>query len=164
MRPLQAEWMGWASDNPWAVWAVAALLLGGAEMLTTDLSLLMLAIGALAGVGVAVFWPHVVWLQMVIAIGVAAAMLGFVRPSILRRIAPARGYTSSLTRLVGSDALVLERVTEHDGLVKVNGEQWSARTLPGADPIDAGLTAEVYEVDGATLVVYRLVTGEITSA
>lgn len=43
------EFMEWVRQNLWAGWGVLALGLAAAELLTLDLTLLMLAGGALAG-------------------------------------------------------------------------------------------------------------------
>ena len=43
----------WFQENPWALWLTLAAGLAIAEMLTLDLTLLMLAVGALVGVGAA---------------------------------------------------------------------------------------------------------------
>ena len=39
----------WLAEHAWAAWMVLAALLAMAEMLTLDFTLLMLAVGALAG-------------------------------------------------------------------------------------------------------------------
>ena len=44
-----AEFMDWVRENLWAGWGVLAMALAAAELLTLDLTLLMLATGALAG-------------------------------------------------------------------------------------------------------------------
>lgn len=154
MHPLQSEVFGWFEDNLWALWASAALLLGCAEMLTTDLTLLMLGSGALAGAVTAAFLPQLVWLQVVVAAVVAVAMLGFVRPSLLKRFREAPGYRTSLQKLVGSDGRATAAISHDGGECKVNGELWSARTMDPDVVISAGDIVEVYEIDGATLVVY----------
>ena len=51
------DFLIWFGQNPWAAWGVLALLLAVAELLTLDLTLLMLAAGALAGGVVALFFP-----------------------------------------------------------------------------------------------------------
>jgi membrane protein implicated in regulation of membrane protease activity len=39
----------WLGDNSWAIWLSLAFLLGIAEIMSLDLVLIMLAVGALAG-------------------------------------------------------------------------------------------------------------------
>lgn len=156
ITPQESDLVGWFSENLWAIWGALALVLGTAEMLTLDLTLLMLACGALAGGGVALVLPGFVWLQVVVALAVAGAMLGFLRPTLLRRVRSAPGYRSSIAKLVGSEGIATAEITRSGGEAKVNGELWSVRLLPGTSPVPVGTPVEVYEVDGATLVVYPL--------
>ncbi|MEL4357231.1 MULTISPECIES: NfeD family protein [unclassified Luteococcus] len=154
MYPQEGEFVQWFGDNLWALWGVITLVLASAEMLTLDLTLLMLASGALAGGVVAFFLPGLVWLQVIVALAVAAAMLGFLRPTLLRRVRNAPGYRSSLSKLVGSEGTATAAITRSGGEVKVNGEVWTARTMASDIQIGVGDLVEVYEVDGTTLVVY----------
>lgn len=153
--------MHWLGDNPWAAWLVVATLLGLAELLSVDFALLMLAGGALAGAAVAAVAPGLLWLQVVCAAIVAGGLLGTVRPQLKRRLSSGPGYRSALQKLVGSTGVATREVSVAAGEVKVNGETWSARTMPGAVPIPAGHEVEVYEVEGATLVVYPTSGGEL---
>lgn len=143
----------WIQENAWAVWLVAAGLLGLSEMLTLDLTLLMLAGGALAGAITALVFPGLFWLQFVVAIGVSVALLGLLRPTILRKISRGPGYRSAMDQVVGSRGRTIAEVTATDGQVKINGETWSARSYDG-DPIAEGVEIEVFEIDGVTAVVY----------
>ena len=65
----------WLSENMWVIWLVLAGGLAVSEMLTLDLTLLMLASGALAGAGVALVFPGLLVGQIVVAIMVALLML-----------------------------------------------------------------------------------------
>ena len=66
------EWMG---ENSWAIWLSLAFLLAIAEIMSLDLVLIMLAVGALAGAAVAVLAPSLWWLQILTAAGVSITML-----------------------------------------------------------------------------------------
>ena len=43
------EWFDWIKDHQWESWTALALVLGVAELLSLDLVLVMLAVGALSG-------------------------------------------------------------------------------------------------------------------
>lgn len=144
------EWIG---SNAWLAWLALAVILGVTEMITLDFTLLMLAAGALAGAGVALIVPGLVWLQIAVAVVVALLMLALLRPTLLRRVRAMPGYRSSLDKMVGSAGLALTEVTTVGGEVKVGGEIWTARSLDGTT-IPAGTEVEVYEIDGAVAVVY----------
>ncbi|MFV0406437.1 MAG: NfeD family protein [Propioniciclava sp.] len=143
----------WIQENAWAVWLVIAGGLAISEMLTLDLTLLMLAVGALAGGVTALILPGLVWAQVLVAIGVAIALLGLLRPSMLRRISRGPGYQSSVEQIVGSSGRTTREVTATDGAVKINGEIWSARSYDG-QPIAVGIEVEIFEIDGVIAVVY----------
>lgn len=144
------EWIG---SNAWVAWLALAVILGVTEMITLDFTLLMLAAGALAGAGVALIVPGLVWLQIGVAVVVAVLMLALLRPTLLRRVRAMPGYRSSLDKMIGSAGLALTEVTTVGGEVKVGGEIWTARSLDGTT-IPAGTEVEVYEIDGAVAVVY----------
>jgi membrane protein implicated in regulation of membrane protease activity len=144
--------MEWLAENLWVAWLVLATLLAVAEMLTLDFTLLMLAAGALAGGLVALAFPGVLWLQILMAVVVAVSMLGLARPTLLRKIRAMPGYRSSVDKMIGSPGLALTTITADGGEVKVAGEVWSAHSLEGS--IDEGTEIEVYRIDGAIAIVY----------
>ncbi len=57
--------------------------------------------------------------------------------------------------LVGRDAIVLERIANHDGVgcVKIGGEVWTARSYDDDEVIDPGEQVQVVEIRGATALV-----------
>ena len=144
----------WLARNGWAAWGVVALGLAAAELLTLDLTLLMLAVGALAGGLTAVVAPGLWWLQVVVALATAVATLFLLRPTLLRKVRQAPGYRSSLESLVGSAGVATQAVTGRAGEVKVSGQVWDARAFDPDLRIDEGDEIEVYGLDGVTLVVY----------
>ena len=144
--------MEWLAEHAWLAWMVAGALLAVAEILTLDLTLLMLAVGAFAGGAAALLFPGVLWLHIAVAVAVAVAMLGLLRPTLLRRMRDLPGYRSSVDKMVGSPGVALTEITAAGGEVKVAGEVWSAHSLEGV--IAAGTEIEVYQVDGATAIVY----------
>lgn len=147
--------MGWFGDHQWQTWLVAAFLLAGFEMATLDFTLLMMAVGALAGCLVALLGFGVA-AQVITAVVVAVGMLAFVRPNILKRVHSGPTLESGTGALVGKSALVLERVTAYNGRVKLSGEIWSARTADESQTIEPGTMVSVAEIDGATAVVHPL--------
>jgi membrane protein implicated in regulation of membrane protease activity len=147
--------MDWVQDHAWQTWLIAALLLAGAELATLDLTLLMMGIGAAAGCLIAALGLNVV-VQVLVAVAVAVALLGFVRPNVVRRLHAGPTLRSGSQGLVGKSGLVLERVTAHTGRVKLRGEVWTARSYDESVVVEPGRTVEVAEIDGATAVVYPI--------
>ena len=54
---MEVNLTDWLGDNSWAIWLSLAFLLGIAEIMSLDLVLIMLAVGALAGAVVSVGEP-----------------------------------------------------------------------------------------------------------
>lgn len=144
----------WFGDHRWAIWLIIALVLASAEMLTLDLTLLMLATGALAAAGVALVAPGAIVAQVLVGVVVAALMLFLLRPTLLARVRNAPGYRNSIQQLVGSIATATTEITADSGEVKVNGDVWQARAFDPTMKMLAGHKVEVYQVDGTTLIVY----------
>ena len=149
-----AEFMDWVRENLWAGWGVLAMALAAAELLTLDLTLLMLATGALAGGIVALVAPGLIWLQVVIALATAVATLFLLRPTLLAKVRSSKGYRSSLDNIVGSRGSATAMITGNRGEVKVDGQIWEARSFDPSITIEDGEEIEVFGIDGVTLSVY----------
>jgi len=143
----------WIQDNAWAVWTSVTVALCLAELVSLDLVLLMLAAGAGAGAVSSVLSPSP-WIDLLVAVVVAVAMLWLVRPSLVKRLHSGPELTTGHSALVGRKAVVLELVDEHGGQVKLAGEVWSARVFDPSTRIEAGAEVEVFDIDGATAVVH----------
>ena len=146
--------LDWIRDNLWVGWGVGALGLAAAELLTLDLTLLMLAVGAAAGGVTALIFPSLIWLQLIVAIVTAVATLFLLRPTLLEKVRKAPGYRSSLDTLVGTSGVATTEITGVTGEVKVDGQVWQARSFDPSVVISAGEHIEVYGLDGITLIIY----------
>ncbi|GGR86879.1 membrane protein [Streptomyces aureoverticillatus] len=138
---------------PWFVWLLAAAALGVAEFFTLTLVFGLLAGAALvaavvAGVGIGI-------LGQLVALGVtAAAGLVIIRPVALRHMAQAPLTHEGSDALIGKRAEVMQEVTATRGLIKLSGEEWSARALDESHVIPAGALVDVMGIEGATAIVY----------
>ncbi|WNF29314.1 NfeD family protein [Streptomyces sp. C11-1] len=138
---------------PWLAWLLAAAALGAAEFFTLTLVFGLLAGAALvaavvAGVGIGL-------LGQLVALGLAAAAgLLVVRPIALRAMAQSPLTHEGSDALIGKRAEVVQEVTATHGLIKVSGEEWSARALDETHVIPVGALVDVMEIEGATAVVY----------
>ena len=137
----------------WYWWVLLGVALVVIEMTTLDLIFLMLAVGAFAGAFGATVVANLI-VQAAIALGVALMMLAAVRPVALRHLRIPQELRSGMAALPGSRAIVLERVDERDGRVKIGGETWSARTESPNQVLEPGTNADVLRIDGATAIVY----------
>lgn len=139
--------------HAWLVWLIVAAVLAGAEALSLDLVLIMLAGGA-AGGAITAGLGGAGAIQVLVAIVVALALLLGVRP-IARRHLTAREHLTGSEALVGKSAVVLSRVDSHDGRVRLNGGEWTARSFDDGQVIEPGTTVQVMQISGATAVVWN---------
>ena len=137
------------------IWLVVALGLAAAEALTGDMFLLMLSGGALAAAGSnwLLDWPA--WADGAVFLVVSLLLLFVVRPALRERLTEGKGRPDSMKALEGKHALVLDRVAQHGGQVKLDGEIWTARPLDDDDVYEPGDQVTVYRIDGATAVVWK---------
>jgi membrane protein implicated in regulation of membrane protease activity len=138
-----------------AFWIVLAVALGVAELFTGTFVLVMLAAGALAAtVPAALGLPT--WLQALVFAIVSALALAGVRPSIQRHLhRSGESRPMGLAQIEGSDGLVLEQIDLDHGLVKIDGELWSARPFDSTQTFETGERVRVIEVRGATALVWK---------
>jgi membrane protein implicated in regulation of membrane protease activity len=141
-------------DVAWAwIWVAIAVVFGIVEVTTLSLFFAMLAGGALAAAGVAAFGAGLL-LQVLAFCVVSLALLGVVRPVARRHMLTDSSPRMGVAALVGSKALVLERVDAHGGRVKLGGEIWTARAYDESQILEPGQSVDVMEIRGATALVY----------
>src|SRR6202011_1691033 len=104
------------------MWLIAALVLAGAEVLTGDLSLLMLGGGALAAAGTNWLFDLPIWAHGLVFLIVSVLLLVGVRPALRRRLTAGKGLPEPMKALEGKSALVIDRVARHEGQVKLDGQ------------------------------------------
>jgi len=135
------------------MWLAASGALLVIEILTVDLLFASLAFSALLAAGANALGFNVVIQGVVFGLGAIGSLM-FLRPIALRHLKkkPA-DHATNIEALIGAPAMTLSAITEHDGLVKLSGETWSARSNMGE--IEVGSQVEVVAIEGATAVVKR---------
>jgi membrane protein implicated in regulation of membrane protease activity len=73
----------------------------------------------------------------------------------LRHLHASAQSISGSAALIGREATVLSLVTRDDGRVRLNGGEWSARSMDPAQELAAGTLVTVVAIDGATAVVWH---------
>lgn len=139
----------------WLIWAIVAAGLAVGEILTPGLFFLgpVAIAAALAGfLALAGLGATVQLLAFVIASIASVAVLRPLAQSHLRVPPLLRTGTAAL---VGANALVLERVDVNGGLVRIGGEEWSARSFMEDQVLEPGARVEVVKIEGATALVYQ---------
>jgi membrane protein implicated in regulation of membrane protease activity len=141
------------AEDAWLWWVVVTLALGIAEVFTTFLVFGMFAVGALAAALAASLGAGVVPQAMGFVV-VSAALLLLVRPIARRHLRAPPQERLGVAALVGQRALVVERVDEYGGRVKIGGEIWTARALHPEQILEPGTAVDVVEIKGATALVF----------
>ena len=144
------------ANYAWIVWLVLILLFVTIEMVTLELTFLMVAIGSLGGLLSGLFgapW----WLQLVIAAVLAVVLLLAIKPPLLRALKKGGDPTkSNVDALLGLDGRVVHSIGGEGGQVRLaNGETWTARLSPATEQrvVEPGEQILVIAIDGATAVV-----------
>ncbi|HEY8237611.1 MAG TPA: NfeD family protein [Gaiellaceae bacterium] len=138
-----------------ALWLIAAVLLAIGELLTPGLFFLgpvaLAAVGAAitAGIGGGIV------LQLIVFIAVSLASLAFLRPIARRHLHMPALTRTGTAALVGTKAIVLQRVDANGGLVRIGGEEWSARAFFEEQSLEPGARVEVAKIEGATALVFE---------
>ena len=137
------------------LWLIAAVLLAIGELLTPGLFFLgpvaLAAVGAAitAGIGGGIV------LQLIVFIAVSLASLAFLRPVARRHLHMPALTRTGTAALVGTKAVVLQRVDADGGLVRIGGEEWSARAFFEEQSLEPGARVEVAKIEGATALVFE---------
>lgn len=135
------------------VWLVAGVALCVLELFTLAFVLGMIGAGALAAALAAVLGANVP-VQILAFTVSSGGLLVFARPAVQRALNRGPWAETDARALTGSTAVVVQRVSDDSGQVRLNGELWRARPYAGTGPVEAGRPVSVAQVDGATLLVY----------
>jgi membrane protein implicated in regulation of membrane protease activity len=137
----------------WIVWLIAAGLFGVAEFFTLTLAFGLLAAAAIVAAIVAGLGGPLLLQVAAFAITAAAGLL-IVRPTARWHMAHRPLVREGSEALIGKKAVVIQEVNADRGLIKLAGEDWSARAYDEHQTIPAGTPVDVMEIEGATAIVY----------
>jgi membrane protein implicated in regulation of membrane protease activity len=138
----------------WLIWVLVAAGLALGEVLTLGFFLGPIALAAIAAALVALAGGGAV-LQLIVFIAGAIASVAVLRPIATRHLRMPQALRTGTAALVGARAIVLERVDDSGGRVKIGGETWSARAFFDGQVIEPGTRVEVAKIEGATALVYE---------
>jgi membrane protein implicated in regulation of membrane protease activity len=139
----------------WLAWAIAAVLLAVGEIFTPGLFFLGPVAFAAVVAALAAVAGAAVWLQLVVFAAGSFASLAILRPIARAHLRLPPALRTGAAALEGARATVLRRVDGDGGLVRIGGEEWSARPYAEGEVFEAGAQVEVAKIDGATALVYR---------
>lgn len=139
----------------WLIWLVVAVVLVVAEAFSLSAALGVVGAAALITAGSAAAG---LWLPLQFVVFAVAATVGvvLVRPIALRHMHQPQLERFGVDALVGKRAYVLREVTDRDGLVRIDGEEWTARAFDDFAVIPVGAAVDVMRISGTTAYVYPL--------
>ena len=140
--------------DDWVLWVIAAGVLAAGEVLTMGFFLGPVAIAAAIAAIVAVAGGGLVP-QFIVFILCSIASIAFLRPIARRHLHTPAQIRTGTAALVGSRAVVLERVDANTGSVKIGGEVWTARSYDEVSVFEPGDRVDVLKIDGATALVHE---------
>lgn len=136
----------------WVWWMIAAGVLAIGEIFTLSFFLGPISIAAVCAAAVALVGAGL-GIQWIVFIAVSLASLAVLRPIAKRHLTTPARIRTGTAALVGTRALVLERVNGEGGQVKIGGEIWSARSYDEDEILEPGTRVDVMEIKGATALV-----------
>jgi membrane protein implicated in regulation of membrane protease activity len=105
------------------------------------------AIVAAIGAGIAI--------QVIVFAVASLASLAVLRPLARAHLHMPPSLRTGTAALVGARAIVVQRVDENGGRIRLGGEEWSARAYVPEQVFEPGAHVEVAEIQGATALVYE---------
>ncbi len=134
------------------VWLIIAAILIVAEIISMGLTTIWFAGGALLAALASYLGAH--WLVQILIFAAASVVLFvFTRPFALKHFMKEIEKTN-VESLVGQEGVVKQTIdnVEAKGVVKLNGMDWSARSVDGTK-IETGQVVIVQEIKGVKLMV-----------
>jgi len=139
----------------WVIWAIVAVALALGELATPGLFFLgPVAVGAVAA-GIVSLLGVAAWLQVLVFLVTAIAAVGVLRPVARAHLSMPAITRTGTAALVGTKAVVLQRVDVNGGRVRIGGEEWSARAYIDDQVFEPGMRVEIVKIEGATALVYE---------
>ncbi|HJF14555.1 MAG TPA: NfeD family protein [Enteractinococcus helveticum] len=138
----------WILDNFWSFWLIMMLLLISVQVMTGELTFLLIAAGAMTAI-IADLLDAPLYIQFIIFAVISLASLIWLRIFDTKRRENETGPSPwSVNRYVGRVGEVTEEVTSSSGLVRIGNEIWSARTYATA-AIPAETAVIIQQIEGA---------------
>ena len=135
------------------IWLILLIVFIGVEMVTLGLTSIWFAGGALIAL-IAAALRAPVWLQLILFLAAALALLIFTRPVAVKYFNKDRIKTNAES-IIGRQAIVTSEIDNLQavGKVVVAGQEWSARSIEEGITIPEGAVVIIEEISGVKLLV-----------
>lgn len=134
------------------MWILIAVAFAAGEVFTLSFFLAPIALAAVAAAVVAGAGGGLE-IQLATFVFGSVFSLAFIRPIARRHLRVPHELRTGTAALVGTSAVVLERVDGDGGQVRLGGEVWSARSFDETQVLEPGTRVTVLEIQGATALV-----------
>lgn len=149
------------ASNPmlW-VWVIIIAASIFAEIATLGLTTIWFAGGAAVALGTAIAGGNI-WLQIIFFIIVSVVLMVLIRPYAKKRFNIRRTATN-VDSILGQTGIVLSEIDnlQSQGLVKIGGQEWTARSMDSSETIAPGEEVIVDRVEGVKVIVRKKEGGE----
>ncbi|MEU4245441.1 NfeD family protein [Actinoplanes sp. NPDC026619] len=134
------------------LWVILGVAFAVAEIFTATLFLIMFSVGAAAAAAAAAAGASIP-LQAGVFVVVSALTVAGLRPVLRRRLGGPGAAGMGTDPMPGASAVVVEEVNADQGMVKIDGEFWQARSLEGSYP--PGEQVGIVDVREGVVMVWR---------
>lgn len=145
-----------SSSNPtlW-VWVILLIAFIIAEIATMGLTTIWFAGGAAVALGISIAGGNV-WIQIVLFIVVSLVLMALIRPYAKKRFNIKRTRTN-VDSVLDQTGIVVKRIDnlQAQGLVKIAGQEWTARSTDPDVRIEPGEEVIVDRVEGVKVIVRK---------
>ena len=138
------------------IWLAVIVLSIVCEGATTALISIWFVPGAVLGMIFAAL-SVAVWVQVLVFFVLSAVLVVMFQLFFKKRLSSDKTKATNLDLIVGSKAVVIERIdnVKGDGCVKIDGKYWSARS-DDDEIIEDGATVEIIAVSGVKLICRKI--------
>ena len=153
------------NDWFWVLWCILGAILIVAEIFTSGFVLFWFGIGALAAAFAGFIGVDSLVIQFLIFAGVSSALTAASRTIFVNYFSRERTGDSLRTGVDAMPGKIGTVVSSskgalNEGAVKVLGSTWTAYPAPGEAPLEAGERVSVESIEGASIYVRRIGSGE----
>ena len=153
------------TDWFWVLWCILGAILIVAEIFTSGFVLFWFGIGALAAAFAGFIGIDSLVIQFLIFAGVSTALTAASRTIFVNYFSRERtgeSLRSGVDAMPGKIGTVVSssKGALNEGAVKVFGSTWTAYPAPGEAPLEAGERVSVERIEGASIYVRRIGSGE----
>ncbi len=144
------------TSNPalW-VWVIIIAACIFAEIATLGLTTIWFAGGAGVALGVCIAGGGI-WLQIILFIVVSVVLMFLIRPLAKKRFNTKRTATN-VDSVIGQTGIVIDEINNlmSQGLVKIGGQEWTARSMDSNETIGPGEEVVVERIEGVKVIVRK---------